>query len=497
MLSCPWLILVVALLWAVMLFVPILTAVLYRLIFALLTVLIVAVIGHAPVLAFALAIGCVIASQTSLRSDMPFLAVLIALVPVGMYLYFFGFSDSQMAQILPLQRWVLTGPSLLAMVLAVLAAAVVLALAKLTRFKAGVIWPVLALMTAVSMTLFYQRIGLDELRYAQIAENLATGDMVFQPTTLESYASHHDLKGLNPQTMRDHIQEDLTQRSQRLTRQCLDFLWQHRQSDRNAAVLWIQAQCSSVQLDVPSFQAGRIRYSAAFASPASEELWQKLAMEYSTSPHAALAQWRLGQLALRRGAAAEADEWLHLAVEKLQTYLATLPPSPIAEIEAGVFQPPPSLPTAAYYAEALFRTRRLVWLMQQNKVLEDPQVTEAFRALLNENPCEPDYQERLGRIVGLYENTLLGDNLKLAIAIETTDPYIQAEMLIWLAKDERTDAAVEANYQLGMLAMQTARARALPLIAGLKRPEEYFQTVIAAPPNPWQELARQHLGQLR
>ena len=69
-------------------------------------------------------------------------------------------------------------------------------------------------------------------------------------------------------------------------------------------------------------------------------------------------------------------------------------------------------------------------------------------------------------------------------------------MLIWLAADERTDAAVEANYQLGMLTMQTGRAMALPLIPRLKQPKDYFRTVIAAPPNPWQDLARQHLRRL-
>ena len=134
--------------------------------------------------------------------------------------------------------------------------------------------------------------------------------------------------------------------------------------------------------------------------------------------------------------------------------------------------------------------------MNRNNVMQDTEASEALTGLANENPYELDYDRRVGKLVSLYERTSLGDNLKLAVAMATSDPYAQAEMLIKLAQDERTDAAIEANYQLGMLGMQTARARALPLIPKLKRPQDYFQIVIAAPPNPWQELARGHLMRL-
>ncbi len=158
-----------------------------------------------------------------------------------------------------------------------------------------------------------------------------------------------------------------------------------------------------------------------------------------------------------------------------------------------VFLPTESFPPRVYYAEALFRLRRLIWLMDRNDVANDEAAAEALGALLNENPYELEYEARVGKLVGLYERTRLGDNLKLAAAMATGDPYVQAEILIWLAEDERTDAAVEANYQLGMLTMQTARARALLLTPRLKKPQSYFRTVIAAPPNPWQDLARKHL----
>ena len=496
-LSHPWMILVAGLTLAAIILVPIATAVLYRLMFAAIFVALAAVVAHAPVLALALAAGCVVAARTPLRSDMPFLAVILGLLPVGLYLYLFGFTGSRSAEVLPLQRWVLSGPLLIAAVVAALLAAAVLALAKVTRFRPGVIWPALALLLGGSLGIFHTQLGPDELAYALIAERVAGGDVLFQPAKLASWCRQHDAEGLSRQRLKDKLEDNLKLRQRELITSCQGFLEPYGESRRAVEVLWIEAQCRSLQLDVPAFAAGTVRYTASFPLPGSEGVWQRIRSEWPGTSQAALAEWRLGELALRRGNLNAADEYLHAASENLANFLTTLKTPPEAEIESRVFLPAESIPARAYYAEALFWTRRLIWLMARNDALNDAATAQALAALADENPYQADYDERLGKLVGRHENTKLGDNLKLAFAMATGDPYEQAYQLIYLAEDERTDAAVEANYQLGMLAMQTARARALPLIAKLKEPQKYFQIVIAAPPNPWQELSREHLGRIK
>jgi len=91
----------------------------------------------------------------------------------------------------------------------------------------------------------------------------------------------------------------------------------------------------------------------------------------------------------------------------------------------------------------------------------------------------------------------MGDNLKLAVALATPNLYERAEMLILLAEDERTDSAIEANYQLGHLALRTREAPALGLVEKLKNPRAYFQLVVAAPDNPWRDLAAYQLAALK
>jgi len=162
----PWMILVLGLLLAVVVFVPIIVAVLYRLLVAAAFVGIIAVFGHAPVLAAAVGIGCLLAARTSLRSDMPFLATLLGLLPVAVYLYLFAFLGTD-AAVLASQRLVLSLPFLVGGVAAILSAAVVLALARVTGFRPGVVWPVLAVLLAAPAAMFYTRIGVDELQYIQ------------------------------------------------------------------------------------------------------------------------------------------------------------------------------------------------------------------------------------------------------------------------------------------------------------------------------------------
>jgi len=495
--SHPWVIAVTGLLLAAVIYVPLVTAVLYPLGLTAVFVAMVAMLGHAPALAVALAAGCVMAARTPLRTDMPFCAVAIGALPVSAYLYLFGYSDSQAVEFLPLQRWALAGPFLLAVIAAMVASAVTLALVRLTRRRAGVVWPALVLLLAGPAGILHVKIGPDELEYALLADGLATGDLVIQPTSLEQWTRTNHAEGLNQQNLVTRLGEYLRQRQSETTAQCEGFLQKHPSSDRAAEVLWLEGQCRSLQLDEPALKEGSVRFSACFAREASAQTWKQLADEFPAAGQAALASWRLGELAIQRRDVARARQDLALAAAGLKALGADQGTSRRdGRSEDRIFQSPSTIPAPGYYADALFDVRRLLWLIDVNSVVGDSEATEALGAWLSQSPNQANYAEKLEGLAGTYERTSLGDNLKLAVAMAVDDPYMQAEMLIWLAGDKDTDAAIEANYQLGMLVMQTARARALMLVPGIKTAEECFKTVLAAQPNPWQEFARAHLARL-
>jgi len=114
---------------------------------------------------------------------------------------------------------------------------------------------------------------------------------------------------------------------------------------------------------------------------------------------------------------------------------------------------------------------------------------------IDANGVDPaTYRRSLADLIGRFEGTELGDNLTLARASASVDPYERARILIPLAEvHPPTDAAIQASFELGILASGTADAAALGLVENLLKPGEYFKLVIAAPDNPWKPLARERL----
>jgi hypothetical protein len=485
--SHPWLILVAGLLLGVILLMPILVSVLYRLALAAPFVVVVAVIGRAPVLAVVLAAGCLLAARTRLRSDLPFLAAMLGFVPAGVYLYFFAFFGTDTAAVQPLQRLVLAAPVILAVVVAVLGLATVLGLTRFVGFKPDIAWPVLLLLLAGAVTIFYTQVGTDELEYALITENLAAGDAVFEPQAVETWKRQNHAEKVDDKYL------------QRLRRQvincCLSFVSRYPTSERAPAVLWVAAQAASLQVDSSALQVGLVKYSAAYPAQASAALWERLAGEYGHSPQAGVAYWRLGELAMRRGEVRQAYAYLVRAQGKLASQSVAAAPAAGKSI-TDVFTPTPSVPADRYYAEAAFAVRKLLWLMDSNEVLNDLPSAEALAAYLNCNPCDAHYLERLSELAGTYEHTHLEDNLKLAVALACPSPYERAEMLILLAAKKGSDAAVEANYELGRLVLRTAGAPALPLVENMHKAEDYFRAIQAAGQSPWKSLAEEYLATL-
>ncbi|MFP4055191.1 MAG: tetratricopeptide repeat protein [Phycisphaerae bacterium] len=513
-LSYPWMIAVMGVLLAVVVFVPIIVAVLYRLGFALMFVLIVALVGHAPVLALSLLIGCLLAGRTPLRSDMPFLATLLGLVPVAVYFYIFGFGGTEWAAVMPVQRWLLSVPLLLAIVTAVVASAVVLWLAKLTRFRPGVVWPVLAALLVGPVLLFYWQIGPDRLHYELIRRDLSAGDAVFETVSLDRWMETkaqegRDVRGLSPDTLAIAVTDDLKQQKVRLADKCRRFLDAYPSSQYAPEVLWILGLIESVQFDypalaattrpVPSARSERvkiIKYSSAYPLPYSAAVWKRLVEQHPDSPQAALARWRLGELALREGQLQQAEDLLARAAEALPAIIERLEQQSASENVDRLFVERVAIPTQSYYVVARHRALRLLWLMVRNDVRDDPPAAEAMRAWMRLNPRGADYLHSLQELAARYHETNFGDNLALEVILRTEDPIQRARQLTafietWQFSDRhRTDATVRAYFELGRLTSSHQ-------IPGLKEPEWYFKRVVSAPndpPNPWLDLAQGRLA---
>lgn len=530
-LAHPWMIAVGGVLLGIVLFVPLIVAVLYRLWFAMLFVAVVLVAGHAPAMAVALAAGCVLAARTPLRRSAPYLAALLGMVPVGLYLYLFSSADSASVAILPIQRWALKAPYLLAVLLALAAFAAVLNLARLARYRSGVIWPVLTVLLAVPVTIFYWKIGPAELEYQLIAAPLAAGDALFEPVEGKAWVALHQEQGLTTEALAQRAAGVLEERKAALQKRCRRFLERFRGSPRAPAIAWVLAQCQGLQLDRPALEQGWVKSTAAHPAPVPNEesepeprrlelrkgaieaaarAWETLLAEYGDSPQAALAAWRLSELDIRRAALPgvppedaarllrHTDVRLQEAMARIVTILEDWDARQGADRGQRVFSLASSLPPREYYGQALEAIRRLLWLMHHNDVLTDLRAAQAMGEYLQLNGYgagRAAYQRQVYDLAGKYEDTPMATNLKLAAALTQEDPNRRADQLVLLAEQTiDPEAAVEAAFELGHLLLQAPSLRSRP---DVKDPRHYFRLVRDEPGNPWQKAADQRLQAMK
>ncbi len=527
----PWMTLVAGFIMAVVIFVPILTAVLARLRLAILFVVIVAVIGHAPLLAGALVIGCVLTSRSALKSDTPFLAVLLGLIPVAVYLYLFGLSLLSEAAVLPLQRGVAGAPFLIALISASLVCGLALSLARLARYRQAVVWPVIILLMSGPMTVFYLGVGTDELEYSLLTGDLAPGDSIYR--TVYWRKSQQKISTSGPSDRRGESIESelfkaysdrLMDRRMKLIESCREFVAGYPDSKRAPAVLWVAAQCLSLKVSRPVLGDGRVMYYASHPSEASLPIWEMLVDQYPKSRQAAIGNWRLGQLILRKiGAKPSSDKAVsyrlaqaekHLSIAEERLTLIVQADGDSDQLGDGVFLPVPLLPARGCYRQALVEVQRLRWLLEANNVAETWELAlaggkpkrdkarkllRALSALLSIDPdsmTRGEYRKRLGRLLrdDGFESTDLGDNITVAWSNALSKPSERALALIALAVVRPpTDASIQASFELGLLALGSPRTETGEKIKELRKPQEYFKLVIAAPDNPWKPMARERL----
>ncbi len=503
--SHPWMILVAALTLAVLIIVPITVSVMYQLILAIVFVLFVAVLAHAPILALALAAGCLLAARMRLRRDYPFLAVLMGLLPVCLFLYLLAYPGIDAPMLLPLQRWLLALPFFLAILLSIITGALAVLLAKLTKFQPGVIWPGVVIMLGSAVGLFYWQIGPGELQYSLLTKSLAPGNAIFASIPRDEWVRLHGA-GLNEQALRLRILDDLEQRLAELEKNCDTFLTRFPKSSHAPSVAWLEAECKSLQLDTHSLESKLISYTFSHTNQLSADSWAKLLEKYPASPQAALARWHIGILELRQAASLKdsaateqaklAYKTLRLAEQELRKVVKGQRENSSASLP-DIFRKLPSLPGPQEYETALFQAECLNWKIACNDVLTNPPCAIALARLLDANPYAPQYSESLKALAKdpAFLKTKIIDNLQIAVAGINRNIYDRAEAMKAVAEDQRCDAAIEAFYELGQISMQTASASVIRLT--LQPPEEYFKVVIAAPRNPWQGRAAENLAWLQ
>ena len=492
-LTHPWMILVAGLLLSVVIVVPLLVACLHHSRFCTLFLLCVMILAHAPVLALVLAAGCVLVAATPLRRRNPSLSLLLGLAPVAVYLYFSA--DQSPVALLPMQRLVLRLPFLVAALGAVVAGGMVLLIAHWTRYRPGVIWPVVAVLLAAPAWLFYRNVGADELAFAVLARRLAppAGAFVDRPVP----QAHRRPDRPPPQAEIAAVYQTLQRRKDRLVAACDRFAARYPSSSRLSAVLWIKGIALDTQISSRALDAGFVQHYDHFPLAASRATWTRLAEDFPADPRAAIACLRLARVQMRDGRLAEAQEMLEQAAGPVAGVYAVEPAGKSGSWRSEMFAADPGPPAREYMQDVAHEVEKLQWLLRVNHVLTDAASAEAFVAYVSLDPRRYRRHQFRAKVLDLAERfaeTDLADNLHLLKAMDMADPFDRAQDLKALEDESKHDASIEANFQLGRLAMQVESTPGLGRL--IERPEVYFKRVHDAVENPWQRLADMELADL-
>lgn len=488
--SYPWMMPVLGLLWGVIILAPVAVAVRRGMWLGWVFALLAAVASQAVVLGLATAVGCVLAGRTRLRRRHPILAGWLGLGPAAVYLAVSAYSGVGLATIMPLQRWLLAVAPAVAILAAAGGMAMITAFRRVPGLRRASVLLAVVLLTASAMMIFSLGVGADELGFSLIARRVRSSESVFEPVSLETWKRMSGGQGLNPETLLASVNGWLAGRQRDLSRQCAAFLRDHPTSDRCPEVLWTLAQAQSLHVDEHALAAGVVRPQSDWPRADSRESWLALADGYPAAPQAALARWRLAQLAMRDAQIARADESLHTAAGHLRIVLAgqQADRSPARPALRG---PRPSVPQQAYYAKVMARLERSIWLIEKNHLLTDPNAARAMADLAAVNPYQRRYRRAVSELVDAYSETTMAGNLKLALARATRDIYARAQLMVEVADNWREDgdAAIEANYELGRLILQQPVLR---LAENIREPAHYFKLVTVAE-NPWRQFALSRL----
>jgi hypothetical protein len=355
-----------------------------------------------------------------------------------------------------------------------------------------VVWPVVAFLVAVPMLLFFLLVGSDELEYNLMTAGLSPTDTLLEPLPLKDWRERNHVPDQPVQKLLHVVQEDLRFQKQQLGQRCDLFLEEHGKSDRAAAVLWVRAQIASLVVDAQALAGGEVRYDASYVRGESAASWALLVDERGSSPQGALAQWHLGELALREGKIPDALTRLKNCDQRLDKLLARRhrerAPSPA---DLNPFAGSALVPRQVYYQIAQTQAEQLLWVIDQVHAEHDAPSAQALRDWQRLDPSAADYAEQLNKLLASCFNTNMADILRLALALADRDVDRRMTILAALANQPKSPAFVQANFELGELTLRLAKPR-----AGLKTAKEYFQTVADAGDTPWQDQAELRLGSL-
>lgn len=346
---------IVGLLFASICSIPILVSILYRLPSAIVFAAMVIFFAAMPWLGLTVMAGCTLSSLPRFRFSFRFASALLGLIPVGIYFITASWEPAGTTA-MPIQNKALMyAPWVLAILSSCVISALALAFARLINYRPGGVAPVLAMVFAIPVTLFFTQVGRDELEFRILEHEVGQRSArMFAPMDIAAEA--HRLAANKWSTDSKESYDALYRRNlERLSKkvliraeddrawaivQCDEFLKQFSWSRYVAAVNFLKAQAQDARVNRSRFfQDNWLEFRVDLPSPASRHSWKAIIQGYPDSPLGVVAFCKLALLEVQSGRMGEAQQLLESAIAPLADSPATTrPAASLLPLRESVFQ---------------------------------------------------------------------------------------------------------------------------------------------------------------
>jgi len=496
--NVPMMIPIVGLLMATLIAIPILVAILYRFWSSIPFIAVVGLIAVMPWLAITLLGSCILASVRPFRTRFRFMSALIALIPAIVYLVLAwnGTHDAVVGRIDPVDAIKYVAPWVLAVVAGACVFAVVLSIADFVDYRPGAVTPLLAIMLAIPVALFEQRVGRDELYYRLLEQlDLAHFAEVDATVSWEEAARRrwetHPLPRPSWNAVREieaekwqmelasdtrPYESELARHQAEIADRCDWFRKYFPDSRYTPNALFIKARALDRRVDLVEFRETKwIRFYDEFPSVASRETWRIILQNRPDTLLGAIARCRLAHIESREGDVDRAIDRLAELIAKFDRRQQSADKEPgdqapsTTGLQRALERESPESSLHVSIDRMVLEAHRLYDLLTRNR---DPLYDyaplcgprradgEVWYGMLDLDPRHGSYVRRLERLAKAYPNAQIGDNIELEIAKATRDPVDRISRLEQLvARVPAGDATAEALLRLSLTYREIQHSR--------------------------------------
>ncbi len=318
---------------------PLLVAILYRFPFSIPFAIMVMFLAAMPWLGITVLAGCLLTTLKPFRFSFRYASALVGLIPIAIYFVSASWQPAGAETRLVQHKALLYAPWVLAVLGSCIIAAVALGIARLINYRPGGTPPLLAVLFALPVILFYTQVGSDELEYRLLEEDLGPGrSSLFGPASrwnaaCAAIAAGSPEDGGSPLAERkspissglaDLLRQEADARSQAIAR-CDDFILRCPKSRHVPNVLFLKGQVQDRRVLEGRLSEGVLEYRNDLPCWASRVTWQTLVERFPEENLTALALHKLAILHVREGRIPAAIQLLEQLVERFDLSPAASP----------------------------------------------------------------------------------------------------------------------------------------------------------------------------